>query len=73
MGIKTQILSFRFSTTKQIAICLVVEKRKDNIWVLIPTKILKKLMKDYPIKAGGDNWTSKGHIIPKEDLLNLKI
>jgi hypothetical protein len=62
-------------TTKSpfYAICLWVEKRKDNVWVLIPVKILKKLMKSYPIKAGGDNWTSKGHIIPKEDLLNLTI
>ena len=61
------------STAKFYAICLVVEKRTNNIWVLIPTKILKKLMKDYPIKAGGDNWSSKGHIIPKGDLLNLTI
>ena len=61
------------STAKFYAICLVVAKRKDNIWVLIPTKILKKLMKDYPIKNGGDNYSSKGHIIPKGDLLNLII
>jgi hypothetical protein len=39
----------------------------------VPTKILKKLMKSYPVKAGGDRWTSRGHIIPKEDLLNLLI
>ncbi len=61
------------TTSKYYAISLVVEKRKDQIWVLIPTKILKKLMKDYPVKRGGDNYTSKGHIIPKEDLLNLII
>ena len=30
-------------------------------------------MTKYPIKLGGDNWTSKGHIIPKEDLLNQTI
>ena len=59
--------------SKNYAICLWVEKRKDQVWVLIPTKILKKLMKSYPIKAGGDNWSSKGHIIPKADLLNLII
>ena len=59
--------------SKYYAICLWVEKRKDQTWVLVPTKILKKLMKNYPIKAGGDNWSSKGHIIPKEDLLNLLI
>lgn len=57
--------------SKYYAICLWLEKRNHQIWVLIPTKILKKLMKSYPIKAGGDNWTSKGHIIPKGDLLNL--
>ena len=59
--------------SKYYAICLWVEKRKDQTWVLVPTKILKKLMKSYPIKAGGDRWTSRGHIIPKEDLLNLII
>ena len=61
------------STAKFYAFCLVVEKRKDNVWVLIPTKILKKLMKKFPLKAGGDNWTSKGHIIPKGELLNLTL
>jgi len=30
-------------------------------------------MVKYPIKKGGDNYTSKGHIIPKEKLLNLSI
>ena len=59
--------------SKYYAICLWVEKRKDQTWVLVPTKILKKLMKSYPVKAGGDRWTSRGHIIPKEDLLNLII
>ena len=59
--------------SKFYAICLWKGGRKDNIWVLIPTKILKKLMTKYPVKAGGDNWTSKGHIIPKEDLLNYEI
>jgi len=59
--------------SKYYAICLWVEKRKDQTWVLVPTKILKKLMKSYPVKAGGDRWTSRGHIIPKEDLLNLLI
>tara|TARA_B110000977_G_scaffold25830_1_gene31940 strand:+ start:15680 stop:16048 length:369 start_codon:yes stop_codon:yes gene_type:complete len=63
-----------FSTkSKYYAFCLWEEKRKLQIWVLIPTKILKKLMKKYPIKNGGDNWTSKGHIIPKEDLLKYEI
>ena len=34
------------------------------------TKLLKKLMKKYPIKNGGDNWEARGHIIPKEALLD---
>ena len=52
------------------AFCLWKENRELQTYVSIPVKILKKLMKDYPIKLGGDNYTSKGHIIPKEDLLN---
>ena len=61
------------SASPYYAICFVVEGRKKDIWVLIPTKILKKLMKKFPIKAGGDKWTSKGHIIPKCELLNLTL
>ena len=34
---------------------------------------LKKLMKKFPIKSGGDNWESKGHIVPKEALLQYEI
>ena len=56
------------------AICLYKEERKKKqIWVLIPTEILKKLMKNYPVKSGGDNWEAKGHIIPKQDLLNYEL
>ena len=56
------------------AFCLYKEERnKQQIWVLIPTKILKKLMKKYPIKNGGDNWEARGHIVPKEDLLNYEL
>lgn len=46
---------------------------KKNVWVLVPTKHLIKLMKKYPVKAGGDNWTSKGHIVPKEALITFDI
>ena len=53
--------------------CLWKENRERQIYISIPTKILKKLMTKYPIKAGGDNYTSKGHVIPKEDLLNQTI
>ena len=65
-GIKT-------TKSKYFAICLWLEQRDLQTWVLIPTKILKKLMKSFPIKNGGDNWTSRGHIIPKEKLLDLII
>ena len=51
------------------AFCLYKPERDKQIWVLIPTKLLKKLMKKYPIKNGGDNWEARGHIIPKEALL----
>ena len=61
------------SKSPYYAICLWLEKSKRQIWVLIPVTILKKLMKKFPIKNGGDNWTSKGHIIPKEKLLDLII
>ncbi len=52
------------------AFCLWKENRELQTYVYIPVKILKKLMTKYPKKVGGDNYTSKGHIIPKEDLLN---
>ena len=56
------------------AFCLYKKEReKKQIWVLIPTEILKKLMKKYPVKSGGDNWEARGHIIPKQDLLNYEI
>ena len=55
------------------AFCLFKPERNRQIWVLIPTTILKKLMKKYPIKNGGDNWEARGHIVPKEDLLNYEI
>ena len=56
------------------AFCLFKEERKKKqIWVLIQTAILKKLMKKYPIKNGGDNWEARGHVIPKEHLLNYEL
>jgi len=59
--------------SRNYAICLWTQDRTDQVWVLIPTAHLKKLMVKYPIKKGGYNWTSKGHIIPKEDLLTFDI
>tara|TARA_R110000868_G_scaffold299098_1_gene559333 strand:+ start:359 stop:727 length:369 start_codon:yes stop_codon:yes gene_type:complete len=58
---------------KYYAICLYKADRKNNVWVLVPTKHLIKLMEKYPVKAGGDNWTSKGHIVPKEALITFDI
>ena len=55
------------------AFCLWKENRELQTYVSIPVKILKKLMTKYPKKVGGDNHTSKGHIIPKADLLNQTI
>ena len=61
------------TTAAYYAIALYKKERKKQIWVLIPTVILKKLMKKYPVKSGGDNWEAKGHIIPKQDLLNYEL
>ena len=60
------------STAPYYSIGLYKEDREKQIWVLIPTEILKKLMKKYPVKSGGDNWEARGHIIPKEDLLSYE-
>jgi hypothetical protein len=53
--------------------CLWSEVRKEQTYVFIPTRRLKKLIKqgNYKEMRGGDNWTSKGYLIPKEDLLKL--
>jgi hypothetical protein len=63
------------TTADYWAFCFWTEKRglKDQTYTLISTKILKKLMTKYPIKKGGDNWTSKGHIVPKGELQNQTI
>ena len=61
------------TTAAYYAIALYKKERKKQIWVLIPTVILKKLMKKYPVKSGGDNWEARGHIIPKQDLLNYEL
>ena len=53
--------------------CLWTEKFKEQTYIFIPTRRLKKLIKEkeYRISNGGDNWTSKGYLVPKEDLLDL--
>ena len=63
------------TTADYWAFCLWKENRglKDQTYTLVSTKILKKLMTKYPKKAGGDNYTSKGHIMPKEELQDQTI
>ena len=60
------------TTAPYYAIGLHKEDREKQIWVLIPTKILKELMVKYPKKSGGDNWEARGYVIPKEDLLKYE-
>ena len=58
---------------EEVAIWFVEQGLPPKDGQIQPTKILKKLMKKFPIKAGGDNWESKGHIVPKEALLQYEI
>ncbi len=53
--------------------CIWTDKFKEQTYIFIPTRRLKKLIKikDYKISKGGDNWTSKGYLVPKQDLLAL--
>jgi len=53
--------------------CLWTDKFKEQTYIFIPTRRLKKLIKEkeYRVSNGGDNWSSKGYLIPKEDLLEL--
>ena len=63
------------TTAKNYAFCLHSKDRgeDDQIWLLIPTHLLKEFIKDYPIRNGGDNYTSKGHIVPAKDLIDFQI
>ena len=58
--------------SKYYVFTLYKEDRKLQTHVMIPTSRLKKLMKKYPIKSGGDNWEARGHIIPAKDLLTFE-
>ena len=53
--------------------CIWTDKFKEQTYIFIPTRRLKKLIKvkDYKVSKGGDNWTSKGYLVPKQDLLAL--
>ena len=63
------------TTAKYWCFCLHSKDRgeDDQIWLLIPTHLLKEFVKDYPIKNGGDNYTSKGHVVPAKDLIDFQI
>jgi hypothetical protein len=61
------------TTADYWAFCLWKEDRKKQNWILIPTNRLKKIMVKFPIKNGGDYFTSKGHCVPKEELLTYEI
>ena len=53
--------------------CIWTDKYKEQTYIFIPTRRLKKLIKvkKYKVSKGGDNWTSKGYLVPKQDLLAL--
>ena len=63
------------TTAKNYVFCLYSKERSDDdqIWLVIPTNLLKEFIKDYPIRNGGDNYTSKGHIVPAKDLIDFQI
>lgn len=60
------------SKAKYYVFTLYKEDRKLQTHIMIPTSRLKKLMKKYPVKKGGDNWEARGHIIPAIDLLTYE-
>jgi hypothetical protein len=61
------------TTAKYWVFCLWSEIRKEQTYVFIPTRRLKKLIKEnnYKETRGGDNFSSKGYLIPKEELLKI--
>ena len=61
------------SKSKYYVFTLYKEERKLQTHIMIPTYRLKKLMKRYPVKKGGDNWEARGHIIPAKDLITFEL
>jgi len=61
------------STARYWVFFLYIKSRKDQIFVGFPLKLLKQFVVNYPVKRGGDNYTSKGHIVPVKDLLDYQI
>lgn len=54
--------------------CLWRNDKKTFTWIVIPTIKLKRLIRNnnYRTVSGGDNNTSLGYLIPKEDLLKFQ-
>ncbi len=52
---------------------LEVGKRKEQIFIGIPLKLLKKFVIGYPLKRGGDAYTSVGYVVPAKDLVDFYI
>ena len=72
---KQNPLRYAVTTAKNYGFCLYSKERSDDdqIWLVYPTHLLKEFIKDYPIKPGGDNNTSRGHIVPAKDLIDIQI
>jgi hypothetical protein len=54
--------------------CLWRPDKKKHTWVILPTIKLKRIIRknNYRTIAGGDNRTSLGYLVPKEDLLKFQ-
>lgn len=61
------------STAKYWVFFLDVEGRNNQIFIGIPLDLLKKFVIGYPLKRGGDNYTSIGYIVPAKDLVDFYI
>lgn len=61
------------STARYWVFFLEVPERKEQIFIGIPLHLLKKFVVGYPLKRGGDNYTSIGHVVPAKDLVDFYI
>jgi hypothetical protein len=63
----------KVTTASYWVLCIWTNAFKEQTYVFIPTRRLKKLIKtkQYRSANGGDNFTSKGYLVPKQDLLEL--
>jgi hypothetical protein len=56
--------------SKMYAIGLYHPDRECEIWIMIKTDLLKKIIKDFPLVKGGDNMEARGHLVPDKALFN---